>query len=77
MSSEQLKDALDELASLKQSAMDAAETFKEGVEAVAKKHAISKGAISKYVTARLADKLGKLEEETSDLETLLNTVSEV
>ncbi|MDD5392412.1 MAG: hypothetical protein PHE17_05270 [Thiothrix sp.] len=72
MSNEALKDALDELASLKQGAMDAAETFKDGVEAVAKKHGITKGAITKYITARIAEKLDKLEEEAGDIETLLH-----
>lgn len=71
MEPNKLLEALDELASLKQSAMDAAETFKDGVEAVAKEHSLSKGAISKYITARLSDKLGKLEEETGDIEKLL------
>lgn len=66
-----LKDQLDELAALKQSAMDAAETYKEGVEAVAKSSGISKGAITKYIAARLSEKLEKLEEETSDIEKLL------
>ena len=66
-----LKDQLDELAALKQSAMDAAETYKEGVEAVAKSSSISKGAITKYIAARLSEKLEKLEEETSDIEKLL------
>ena len=66
-----LKDQLDELAALKQSAMDAAETYKEGVEAVAKSSGISKGAITKYITARLSEKLERLEEETSDIEKLL------
>lgn len=67
-----LKEALDELAALKQSAQDAADTFKEAVEAVAGKHDISKGAISKYITARLAEKLDKLEEEADHIGTLLN-----
>lgn len=67
-----LKEALDELAALKQSAQDAADTFKEAVEAVGKQHSISKGALTKYVTARLAEKLDKLEEETSDIGSLLN-----
>jgi predicted transcriptional regulator len=51
--------------------MDAAETYKEGVESVAESIGISKTAISKYITARLADKLDKLEEETGDIEKLL------
>lgn len=67
MNDENLKNALDELAALKQSAQDAAETFKEAVEAVAGKYDISKGAINKYITARLAEKLEKLEEEASDI----------
>lgn len=67
MNDENLKNALDELAALKQSAQDAAETFKEGVEAVAGKYDISKGAITKYITARLSEKLEKLEEEASDI----------
>ena len=71
MNESSLKDQLDELAALKQSAMDAAETYKEGVEAVAESIGISKTAISKYITARLADKLDKLEEETGDIEKLL------
>lgn len=66
-----LKDQLDELAALKQSAMDAAETYKESVEVVAKSSGISKGAITKYIAARLSEKLEKLEEETSDIEKLL------
>ena len=71
MNESSLKAQLDELAALKQSAMDAAETYKEGVEAVAESIGISKTAISKYITARLADKLDKLEEETGDIEKLL------
>ena len=71
MNESSLKDQLDELAALKQSAMDAAETYKEGVEAVAKSSGISKGAITKYITARLSEKLERLEEETSDIEKLL------
>ena len=71
MGESSLKDQLDELAVLKQSAMDAAETYKEGVEAVAKSSGISKGAITKYITARLSEKLERLEEETSDIEKLL------
>ena len=71
MNESSLKDQLDELAALKQSAMDAAETYKEGVEAVAKSSGISKGAITKYINARLSEKLEKLEEETSDIEKLL------
>ena len=71
MNESSLKDQLDELAALKQSAMDAAETYKEGVEAVSKSSGISKGAITKYITARLSEKLEKLEEETSDIEKLL------
>ena len=71
MNESSLKDQLDELAALKQSAMDSAETYKEGVEAVAKSSGISKGAITKYITARLSEKLERLEEETSDIEKLL------
>lgn len=71
MNESSLKDQLDELAALKQSAMDAAETYKEGVEAVANSSGISKGAITKYIAARLSEKLEKLEEETSDIEKLL------
>ena len=71
MNESSLKDQLDELAALKQSAMDAAETYKEAVEAVAKSSGISKGAITKYIAARLSEKLEKLEEETSDIEKLL------
>jgi predicted transcriptional regulator len=71
MNESSLKAQLDELATLKQSAMDAAETYKEGVESVAESIGISKTAISKYITARLADKLDKLEEETGDIEKLL------
>ena len=71
MNESSLKDQLDELAALKQSAMDAAETYKEGVEAVSKSIGISKGAITKYIAARLSEKLEKLEEETSDIEKLL------
>lgn len=71
MNESSLKDQLDELAALKQSAMDAAETYKEGVEAVSKSSGISKGAITKYIAARLSEKLEKLEEETSDIEKLL------
>lgn len=66
-----LKDQLDELAALKQSAMDAAETFKEAVNNVAESSGITKGAINKYIAARLSEKLDKLEEETSDIEKLL------
>ena len=65
------KGQLDELAALKQSAMDAAETYKEAVEAVSKSIGISKGAITKYIAARLSEKLERLEEETSDIENLL------
>ena len=65
------KGQLDELAALKQSAMDAAETYKEAVEAVSKSIGISKGAITKYIAARLSEKLERLEEETSDIEKLL------
>lgn len=71
MNESTLNDQLDELAALKQSAMDAAETYKEAVEAVAKSSGISKGAITKYIAARLSEKLEKLEEETSDIEKLL------
>ena len=71
MNESSLKDQLDELAALKQSAMDAAETYKEGVEAVSKSSGISKGAITKYIAARISEKLEKLEEETSDIEKLL------
>ena len=71
MNESSLKDHLDELAALKQSAMDAAETYKESVEAVAKSIGISKGAITKYIAARLSEKLERLEEETSDIEKLL------
>ena len=71
MNESSLKDQLDELAALKQSAMDAAETYKEGVEAVAKSIGISKGAITKYINARLSEKLEKLQEETSDTERIL------
>ena len=71
MNESSLKYQLDELAALKQSAMDAVETYKEGVEAVSKSSGISKGAITKYITARLSEKLEKLEEETSDIEKLL------
>jgi len=71
MNESSLKVQLDELAALKQSAMDAAETYKEGVEAVSKSSGISKGAITKYIAARLSEKLEKLEEETSDIEKLL------
>ena len=71
MNESSLKDQLDELAALKQSAMDAAETYKEGVEAVSKSSGISKGAITKYIAARLSEKLERLEEETSDIEKLL------
>lgn len=66
-----LKDQLDELAALKQSAMDAAETFKDAVNNVAESSGITKGAITKYIAARLSEKLEKLEEETSDIEKLL------
>ena len=66
-----LKDQLDELAALKQSAMDAAETFKDAVNNVAESSGITKGAITKYITARLSEKLERLEEETSDIEKLL------
>lgn len=71
MNESTLKDQLDELAALKQSAMDAAETYKEGVEVVSKSSGISKGAITKYIAARLSEKLERLEEETSDIEKLL------
>ena len=71
MNDSTLKDQLDELAALKQSAMNAEETYKEDVEAVAKSSGISKGAITKYIAARLSEKLEKLEEETSDIEKLL------
>ena len=71
MNESSLKVQLDELAALKQSAMDAAETYKEGVEVVSKSSGISKGAITKYIAARLSEKLEKLEEETSDIEKLL------
>ena len=71
MNESSLKDQLDELAALKQSAMDAAETYKEGVDAVSKSSGISKGAITKYIAARLSEKLERLEEETSDIEKLL------
>ena len=71
MNESSLKDQLDELAALKQSTMDAAETYKEGVEAVSKASGISKGAITKYIAARLSEKLERLEEETSDIEKLL------
>ena len=71
MNESSLKVQLDELAALKQSAMDAAETYKEGVEGVAKSSGISKGAITKYIAARLSEKLERLEEETSDIEKLL------
>lgn len=71
MNESTLKDQLDELAALKQSAMDAAETYKEAVEVVSKSSGISKGAITKYINARLSEKLEKLEEETSDIEKLL------
>ena len=71
MNESSLKDQLDELAALKQSAMDSAETYKEGVEAVSKSSGISKGAITKYIAARLSEKLERLEEETSDIEKLL------
>ena len=66
-----LKDQLDELAALKQSAMDAAETFKDAVNNVAESSGITKGAITKYINARLSEKLERLEEETSDIEKLL------
>ena len=55
------KDQLDELAALKQSAMDAAETYEEGVEAVAKSSGISNGAITKYIAELISEKLEKLE----------------
>ena len=71
MNESSLKVQLDELAALKQSAMDAAETYKEGVEVVSKSSGISKGAITKYIAARLSEKLERLEEETSDIEKLL------
>jgi hypothetical protein len=65
-------DEIDELAALKQSAMDAAETFKNGVAHIAEKHGLNKGALTKYITARVSDKLAKLEEEQGDIERLLS-----
>ena len=47
------------------------ETFKDAVNNVAESSGITKGAITRYITARISEKLERLEEETGDIEKLL------
>ena len=67
------KAVIDELVQLRSEAKLRAEMFSEAVALQAKKNAISKGALRRYVCAVEADKLEALGAEASALEELLGS----
>jgi predicted RNase H-like nuclease len=62
---------IDELCALRASAKAAAETFAEAITEQAEKANLKKGALRRYINARVADRLAELDAEADDLAKLM------